>query len=87
VVGGDAKSLSIAAASVVAKVLRDRRMTEMECAYPAYGFARHKGYGSREHIQALFEHGPCPEHRRSFRPVREAEAIRSLAPDDGDAHA
>jgi len=79
IVKGDARSLLIAAASVVAKVLRDRRMRELDAVYPAYGFARHKGYGSREHIQALFEHGPCPEHRRSFRPVLDAASIRARA--------
>jgi ribonuclease HII len=76
IVKGDAKSLSIAAASVIAKVVRDARMTELDAVYPQYGFARHKGYGSQFHIRALLEHGPCPEHRRSFRPVREAEEIR-----------
>jgi len=75
IVGGDSKSLSVAAASVVAKVVRDHRMREYDAVYPQYGFARHKGYGSATHIQALFEYGPCPIHRRSFRPVREAAAI------------
>ncbi|MCE9614035.1 MAG: ribonuclease HII [Lentisphaerae bacterium] len=75
IVGGDGKSLSIAAASVVAKVLRDRYMCEQHQRYPAYGFAKHKGYGTSAHIQALLAHGPCPLHRRSFRPVHEAEAI------------
>jgi len=75
IVGGDGKSLSIAAASVVAKVLRDRRMVALDSVYPLYGFARHKGYGSSAHIQALYEYGPAPVHRRSFRPVREAAAI------------
>jgi ribonuclease HII len=74
-VKGDARSLSIAAASVVAKVLRDRHMDELDAAYPQYGFGQHKGYGSPAHIQALFEYGPCPCHRRSFRPVREAFEI------------
>jgi ribonuclease HII len=76
IVGGDGVSLLIAAASVVAKVTRDRQMVELDRLYPEYGLARHKGYGSRAHMQALFEHGPSPIHRRSFRPVREAEAIR-----------
>ncbi len=71
-VGGDALSLSIAAASVMAKVTRDRRMLELDRAYPAYGFAAHKGYGTPEHRAALVRWGPCPEHRTSFRPVREA---------------
>ncbi|MDA0576893.1 MAG: ribonuclease HII [Verrucomicrobia bacterium] len=75
IVGGDGKSLSIAAASVVAKVLRDRLMSEEDRRYPQYGFAQHKGYGTAAHIQALLEHGPCLIHRRSFRPVREAEDL------------
>ena len=79
IVGGDGVSLLIAAASVVAKVTRDRRMVELDRLYPEYGLARHKGYGSRAHMQALFEHGPTPIHRRSFRPVREAAMIRRNA--------
>ncbi|MFO7172252.1 MAG: ribonuclease HII [Bacillota bacterium] len=66
VVGGDRKVLSIAAASVLAKVTRDRMALEWEAAYPGYGFARHKGYGTREHREALLRLGPCPLHRRSF---------------------
>ncbi len=65
--GGDALSLSIAAASVVAKVTRDRIMLELHRLYPEYGFDRNKGYGTQEHRLALARHGPCPEHRRSFR--------------------
>ncbi len=76
IVGGDALSLSIAAASVIAKVTRDRLMLELDREHPQYGFARHKGYGTARHIQALLEHGPIPQHRRSFRPVREAQEIR-----------
>lgn len=76
IVGGDALSFSIAAASVIAKVTRDRLMLELDRRHPQYGFARHKGYGTARHIQALRQHGPLPEHRRSFRPVREAHAIR-----------
>ena len=79
IIGGDAKSLSISAASIIAKVIRDSQMKELDVIYPAYGFARHKGYGSAAHIQALMEHGPCPIHRRSFRPVREAAEIRTRA--------
>jgi ribonuclease HII len=75
VVKGDTISLSIAAASVAAKVVRDRGMKALDLEYPQYGFAQHKGYGSRRHIQALFEHGPSPVHRHSFRPVREAAEI------------
>lgn len=65
-VHGDARSYLIAAASIVAKVSRDKYMIEMDKAYPAYGFARHKGYGTALHIAALKKHGPCPLHRRSF---------------------
>lgn len=85
IVGGDGTSLSIAAASVVAKVARDREMLELDRLYPAYEFARHKGYGCRTHIQRLFEQGPCPAHRRSFRPVREAAAILEIAVREGRA--
>lgn len=63
---GDAKSHMIAAASILAKVTRDRYMRELDERYPQYGFARHKGYGTAEHIAAIREFGPCPEHRRSF---------------------
>lgn len=63
---GDRRSASIAAASIVAKVTRDRLMIEMDTAYPEYGFARHKGYGTKQHLDALAEYGPCPCHRRSF---------------------
>ena len=68
-VGGDGLSLSIAAASIIAKVTRDRRMVEIDAHHPQYGFARHKGYGVREHLEALRHHGPCPVHRRTFQPV------------------
>ncbi len=70
IVGGDALSASIAAASIIAKVERDRIMTLLDGEYPAYGFARHKGYATREHLAALRCHGPCAIHRRSFAPVR-----------------
>ena len=63
---GDATSYSIAAASIVAKVTRDRQMAEADRLYPEYGFSRNKGYGTREHIEALKKYGPCPIHRRSF---------------------
>ncbi len=66
---GDALSLSIAAASVVAKVHRDQRMRDLDAAYPQYGLASHKGYGTPRHLAALREHGPCALHRRSFAPV------------------
>ncbi len=71
IVKGDAKSLSIAAASVVAKVTRDALMVEAEARFPGYGFARHKGYGAPEHLEALRRLGPCGIHRRTFTPVRE----------------
>jgi ribonuclease HII len=72
IVKGDARSLTIAAASVVAKVTRDTLMVEMDARYPGYGFAQHKGYGAPVHQDALRRLGPCPIHRRSFAPVREA---------------
>lgn len=71
-VGGDGRSLSIAAASVIAKVTRDKIMLAHDASYPDYGFAKHKGYGTKEHIRALHRHGPCPIHRRSFAPVAQA---------------
>lgn len=72
-VGGDGLSLSIAAASVIAKVTRDRLMEEADGLYPQYGFRKHKGYGTPEHLARLREHGPCPLHRRSFSPVAQAD--------------
>jgi ribonuclease HII len=72
-VGGDAISLSIAAASIIAKVERDLEMEEMDRLYPEYGFAKHKGYPTAEHFAKLRLHGPCPIHRRSFAPVAQAE--------------
>ncbi|MBI4026116.1 MAG: ribonuclease HII [Verrucomicrobia bacterium] len=74
IVKGDARSFSIAAASVIAKVARDCRMLEVDREYPGYGFARHKGYGTRQHLDALSRLGACPVHRRSFAPVRLAAA-------------
>lgn len=71
IVGGDGASWSIAAASVIAKVTRDRWMEEAEGKWPGYGFARHKGYGTKEHQEALERLGPCPLHRRSFLPARQ----------------
>lgn len=70
-VGGDGRSASIAAASIIAKVYRDRRMAEFDRVYPGYGFADHKGYGTKEHLQALARLGVTPIHRRSFAPVRD----------------
>lgn len=72
VIDGDAQSLSIAAASIVAKVYRDALMVELANDWPAYGFDRHKGYGTVKHVEALRQDGPCPHHRRSFAPVRNA---------------
>ena len=69
IVGGDALVPAISAASILAKVWRDRWCQEMDLAYPQYGFASHKGYGTAEHLVALQQHGACPEHRRTFAPV------------------
>ncbi len=66
IIHGDALSYSIAAASVLAKVTRDRLMLEYDELYPEYGFAKHKGYGTKQHIEALKKYGPCPIHRRTF---------------------
>ena len=71
IIDGDAKSVSIAAASIIAKVTRDRIMVALDAAFPHYGFASHKGYSTPEHFEALTRHGPCIHHRRSFAPVRE----------------
>ena len=75
VIGGDGRSLSIAAASIVAKVARDRTMADLARRYPGYGWERNRGYGTAEHRAALLRLGVSPEHRRSFRPVREALSI------------
>lgn len=69
-IGGDARSVSVAAASVLAKVERDALMRELDQLYPGYGLARHKGYATREHLEKLRRYGPTPLHRRSFAPVR-----------------
>ena len=79
-VAGDTLSFSIAAASVIAKVTRDRLMVGMCAKFPGYEFARHKGYGTPQHLAALKKHGPCPIHRRSFLPVRQAELALGSAP-------
>jgi ribonuclease HII len=71
-VGGDGLDAAISAASILAKVSRDTYMLELHQRYPVYGFDRHKGYGTAAHLAALAAHGPCPEHRRSFAPVRAA---------------
>ncbi|HHB90313.1 MAG TPA: ribonuclease HII [Anaerolineae bacterium] len=70
-VRGEQASLSIAAASIIAKVYRDRLMVELDARYPGYGFARHKGYGTAQHRRALDALGPCPIHRRSWAPIRQ----------------
>jgi ribonuclease HII len=72
IIHGDALSLTIAAASILAKTARDALMAELDLAHPGYGFARHKGYPTSEHFDALRRLGACPVHRRSFQPVREA---------------
>ncbi|MCF6287064.1 MAG: ribonuclease HII, partial [Candidatus Hydrogenedentes bacterium] len=71
IIKGDSRSQSIAAASVIAKVTRDRLMQEYDATYPAYGFAAHKGYGTQVHMAAIREHGPCPIHRMSFAPLNQ----------------
>ena len=71
IIKGDAAVPSIAAAAVLAKIARDRWMLDLHQQYPAYGFDRHKGYASPQHLRALRQHGPCPEHRRSFAPLRQ----------------
>jgi len=73
IIKGDARSYSIAAASVLAKVTRDRLMLEFDRQWPAYGFAEHKGYGTARHLAAIAAHGPCPIHRRSFAPMKQEE--------------
>lgn len=73
---GDARSASIAAASIIAKVTRDRLMSDYDALYPEYGFAHHKGYGTAEHIEALKKYGPSPIHRLTFEPVRSIAAGR-----------
>jgi ribonuclease HII len=74
VIDGDACCAAIAAASILAKVTRDRLMVELDAVFPGYGFARHKGYPTPEHLKALHRLGPCPVHRRSFAPVAAALA-------------
>jgi len=82
-VQGDCKSYSIAAASVLAKVTRDRMMLEFDRQYPGYGFAEHKGYATPQHYAAIKEHGPCPIHRRSFSPFRVTATALELFTDPG----
>lgn len=78
IIKGDSKSMLIAAASVLAKVSRDRLMAEYDRTYPEYGFAQHKGYGTKQHLEAIKQHGPCPIHRTSFAPVRMMDPTQDL---------
>jgi ribonuclease HII len=80
IIKGDAKSLSIAAASILAKTARDARMQQLDAEFPGYGFAKHKGYPVHAHVRALARLGACPIHRRSFAPVREALGLPPLPP-------
>ena len=75
IVGGDASDRSIMAASILAKVSRDRHMRELHARWPEYGFDEHKGYSTPAHLAALRRHGPCPQHRRSFAPVRASDDL------------
>ena len=79
-IGGDRLDRTIMAASILAKVSRDRLMVAMHDEFPAYGFAVHKGYSTPSHLTALTEHGPCPQHRRSFAPVRRAMGASDQSP-------
>ena len=86
IIGGDALVKSISAASILAKVTRDRMLLKLHQAFPVYGFDAHSGYGTPQHLAALREHGPCEHHRRSFAPVREAHArfgLKSALPARG----
>ena len=76
---GDSRSQSIAAASIVAKVTRDRLMIELDRQYPEYGFAKHKGYGTAQHLERLAMYGPCVAHRKTFAPVRESLSVRQAS--------
>jgi ribonuclease HII len=81
IVKGDATSFSIAAASIIAKVTRDRLMTRLAVRYPAYGFESHAGYGTKAHLAAIAEHGPCPYHRFTFSPLKPVEPTPAPKPD------
>lgn len=83
VIKGDDRVAQIAAASILAKVTRDRELVAFDQQYPEYGFAKHKGYPTKLHLQALAEHGICPEHRRSFAPVKKIIALQSMH-DEGE---
>jgi len=78
IIKGDALSLSISAASIIAKVTRDRIMVELDAQHPEYGFARHKGYGTKRHLEALKKYGAIPAHRQTFRPVAERNQLDLL---------
>ncbi len=80
IIDGDALCRSIAAASIIAKVTRDKIMAEAAREFPQYAFERHKGYATKQHLEALKNHGPCPLHRRSFRPVSETEGAEEIGP-------
>ncbi len=84
VIGGDGKSKSIAAASILAKVARDRLMEELDGTFPGYGFSSHKGYGAPVHIAALKSLGPCPEHRMTWAPIRALLAGESVTIEAGE---
>ncbi len=84
IIKGDARSLSIAAASIIAKVTRDRLMLKLHEEYPVYGFDQHKGYGTAIHLAALRKHGATPHHRRSFAPVRELFSLFPPEPSPAD---
>jgi RNase HII (EC 3.1.26.4) len=71
VISGDSKSISIACASIVAKVIRDEIMLDYDKQYPEYGFAEHKGYGTKSHFEAIFKYGPCAIHRKTFQPIKD----------------
>ncbi|HEY3215466.1 MAG TPA: ribonuclease HII [Candidatus Eisenbacteria bacterium] len=86
VIDGDARLLSVAAASVLAKVVRDRIMERLDRVWPAYGFVRHKGYGTPEHLEALRRVGPCPLHRYSFQPVGQTELVLEALPSPSLMH-
>jgi len=75
IVKGDALSISISAASIIAKVTRDRIMIELDARHPEYGFAKHKGYGTKQHLAALQKHGAIPAHRKTFRPIAELNQL------------
>ena len=70
IIGGDDKSFVIGAASIIAKVTRDRIMLALDKRFPLYGFAQHKGYGTKAHMEAIARHGPCDVHRRTFAPIK-----------------